>query len=332
MVTSRAVILKSRPVGMPLPANFAIVTMRVPPPRDGQVQVRNLWMSVDPYMRSRMNASEGYMTPFELGQPMSGGAVGIVVTSNDPSFNPGDLVLSMLGWREYFNAGPSDLRLVEALDLPVQAHLGIAGMTGLTAYAGLLRIANVKRGETVLISGAAGAVGSAACQIAKIKGCTVIGTAGGAEKVAYLEELGVDHIVNYKSESNLEAAIHDAAPNGIDVYFDNVGGIHLEAALSEAKNFARFVLCGMISQYNSKGSAAPHNLFMVVSKSISMHGFLVRDHYDLMKQFKKDVGTWFSSGQLHARETVERGLDNAVSAFLRLFEGGNLGKMLVKLG
>ena len=214
--------------------------------------MKNLWMSVDPYMRGRMTDRESYVPPFELGKVMQGGATGEVVASNNPNFKPGDVVSSMLGWREAFTADPAAamLQKIETHGLPLQAFLGVAGMPGLTAYVGLLKIAAMKEGETVFVSAAAGAVGQIVCQIAKIKGGTVIGSAGGAEKCAYLKQIGVDHVIDYKEEKNLTAALAKAAPRGIDVYFDNVGGDHLVAALNAARPFARFALCGAIAQYN----------------------------------------------------------------------------------
>ncbi|HXQ47306.1 MAG TPA: NADP-dependent oxidoreductase, partial [Caulobacteraceae bacterium] len=249
--TSREIRLKSRPVGLPTPANFELASVAVPDPAAGEVTVRNLWMTVDPYMRGRMNDAVSYTPPFQLGQAMQGGAVGEVVASKADALKPGDLVSSFFGWREAFNAPAGALEKLETHGLPPQAFLGAAGMPGLTAYVGLLKIAALKDGDVVFVSAAAGAVGQIVCQIAKLKGHTVIGSAGGAEKIAYLKEIGVDHAIDYKAEKDLTAALLRAAPGGIDVYFDNVGGSHLEAALMAAKPFARFALCGMIAGYNA---------------------------------------------------------------------------------
>ena len=248
---------------MPTPEDFELATADVAPPGPGEVQVKNLWMSVDPYMRGRMTDRESYVPPFELGKALQGGAVGEVTASNDPNFKPGDLVSTMLGWREGFTAAPaaSGMQKIETYGLPPQAFLGVAGMPGLTAYVGLLKIGLMKEGETVFVSAAAGAVGQIVCQIAKIKGGVVIGTAGGEEKCAYLKEIGVDHVIDYKAEKNLIKALAEAAPKGVDVYFDNVGGDHLEAALNAARPFGRLALCGAISMYNETAPVpGPSNL------------------------------------------------------------------------
>src|SRR5579859_4975119 len=251
MTVSREIRLKSRPVGTPTADNFELATVNLPDPAPGEVQVRNSWMTVDPYMRGRMNDVQSYVPAFQIGQALQGGAVGEVVASNDPAFKPGETVQSFFGWREAFNAPASALQKLDTHGLPPQAFLGAAGMPGLTAYVGLIRIAELKGGDVVFVSGAAGAVGSVACQIAKLKGHTVIGSAGGPEKAAFLKEIGVDHAIDYKAERDLTAALLRAAPDGFDVYFENVGGAHMEAALMAAKPFGRFALCGMISQYNN---------------------------------------------------------------------------------
>jgi NADPH-dependent curcumin reductase CurA len=238
----------------------------------------------------------------------------------------------MLGWREAFNAAATNLQKLETFGLPPQAFLGVAGMPGLTAWVGLLKIAALKPGDVVFVSAAAGAVGSVVCQIAKIKGHTVIGSAGGAEKVAFLKEIGVEQVIDYKATDNLTAALLQAAPNGIDVYFDNVGGEHLEAALTAANRFARFALCGMISQYNVAGMpAGPRNIMFAVGKSLRLEGFIVSNHFNLLPEFQKDMAGWIRDGKTAWKETVEHGIENAPAAFLKLFTGENLGKMLVKL-
>ena len=333
MTTSREVRLKSRPHGTPSPENFEIVSVELPDPGPGQVQVRNTWMTVDPYMRGRMNDVRSYTPPFQLGEAMQGGAVGKVVKSADPSLKEGDLVQSFLGWREAFNAPAGAVQRLETHGLPPQAFLGYAGMPGLTAYVGLIRIAELKDGDVVFVSGAAGAVGSLACQIAKIKGHTVIGSAGGPEKVAYLKEIGVDHAIDYKAENDLTAAVMRAAPEGIDVYFENVGGAHMEAALMASRPFARFALCGMISEYNNTDlGRGVRGLIMAVGKSLTLKGFIVSNHADMQAAFVKDLASWAASGKLKPRETVKEGIEAAPEAFLGLFKGENLGKMLVKLG
>ena len=332
MTTSREVRLKSRPVGTPTLDNFETVSVTLPDPAPGEVQVRNSWMTVDPYMRGRMNDVQSYTPPFQIGEAMQGGAVGEVVASNDPAFKAGDAVQSFFGWREAFNAPAATVQKLETHGLPPQAFLGVAGMPGLTAYVGLLKVAALKDGDTVFVSGAAGAVGQIVCQIAKLKGHTVIGSAGGADKVAYLKEIGVDQAIDYKAEPDLTAALMKAAPKGIDVYFDNVGGAHLEAALMAANPFARFALCGMISQYNATDmGAGVKGMMLCVGKQLRLEGFIVSSHFDMMPAFVTEMAGWISSGKVKWRETVEQGVDNAPAAFLKLFKGENLGKMLVKL-
>jgi hypothetical protein len=332
MTASREIRLKSRPVGRPTLDNFEFASVDLPSPGPGEVQVRNLWMSVDPYMRGRMNDAKSYIPPFQLGQPLEGGAIGEVTASDDPGFRSGDLVNTMYGWREAFNAPAKALRKLETHGLPPQAFLGAAGMPGLTAYVGLLKIAALKDGDVVFVSAAAGAVGSMVCQIAKLKGHVVIGAAGGPEKIAFLNEIGVDQAIDYKAVPNLTKALADAAPNGIDVYFDNVGGEHLEAALARARPFARFALCGMISDYNAAdGGNGVRGMMQVVAKSLRLEGFIITNHLSVTPEFVADVSRWIAEGKISWRETVEAGLDRAPEAFLKLFEGKNLGKMLVKL-
>jgi hypothetical protein len=264
---------------------------------------------------------------------MQGGAIGEVTASNDDKLKPGDLVSTFFGWREAFNAPGGAVQKLDTHGLPPQTFLGAAGMPGLTAYVGLLKIAALKDGDVVFVSAAAGAVGQMVCQIAKLKGHTVIGSAGGAEKIAYLKEIGVDHAIDYKAEKDLTAALLRAAPGGIDVYFENVGGEHLEAALVAAKPFGRFALCGMISQYNATDmGAGVRGLIVAVGKQLRLEGFIVSSHNDMMPAFVKDLAGWVAEGKIKWRETVEEGIERAPDAFLKLFKGENLGKMLVKLG
>jgi len=332
MATVREVRLKSRPVGNPTHDNFEIAAVELKDPGPGEVQVKNLWMTVDPYMRGRMNDVKSYAPPFQLGEVMTGGAVGQVTASNDASLKEGDLVLSQLGWREAFTAPANTLQKLDPRGLPVQAFLGAAGMPGLTAYAGLLRVAALKEGDVVFVSGGAGAVGSMVAQIAKAKGHRVIASAGGPEKVAFLKSIGVDHAIDYKAEKDLTAAILAGAPDGIDVYFDNVGGEHLEAALNAARLFARFAICGMISIYNAtEPQPGPRNLALLIGKNIRMEGFIVSHHFDLMPKFIEDLSGWAREGKVTWKETVFEGIEKAPDAFMGLFTGDNLGKMLVKL-
>jgi NADPH-dependent curcumin reductase CurA len=332
MTTSREIRLKSRPVGTPTADNFELATVTLPDPGPGEVQVRNTWMTVDPYMRGRMNDVQSYTPPFQIGEALQGGAVGEVVQSNDPAFKAGDLVQSFFGWREAFNAPAAAVQALDTHGLPPQAFLGVAGMPGMTAYVGLIKIAALKEGDVVFVSGAAGAVGQIVCQIAKLKGHTVIGSAGGADKIAYLKEIGVDHAIDYKAEPDLTAALMRAAPGGIDVYFDNVGGAHLEAALMAARPFARFAVCGMISQYNATDMGPGiRGLIMAVGKQLRIEGFIVSSHYDQLATFIEQMSGWIAQGKVTWRETVEDGIENAPTAFLKLFKGENTGKMLVKL-
>jgi len=331
-IVSREIRLASRPKGMPAPQNFTIASVELGPPIDGEVLVRNLFMSVDPYMRGRMNEGKSYVPPFEIGKPLEGGAVGQVVESKADGFRPGDVVLSSLGWREYFMGKPQDLRSLSPKVQPFSVYLGTLGMPGMTAWVGL-NIAETKPGETVFISGAAGAVGSVAGQIAKQRGCRVIGSAGSQEKVRFLkEECQFDAAFNYKTASNLKH-LQETAPDGIDVYFDNVGGEALEAALAMLKMRGRIAACGAISMYNmEKPQPGPSNLFQVVVKRLTIRGFLVFDSIDKETEFQREVSELLMAGKLKHKETVVEGIEQAVDAFLGLFKGSNTGKMVVKLG
>ncbi|MEM7766607.1 MAG: NADP-dependent oxidoreductase [Pseudomonadota bacterium] len=336
-ITSREWGLAARPVGEPKSSDFAMKETEAPEPRDGEIQVRNTWMSVDPYMRGRMYDRKSYVPPFAIGETMQGGAVGRVEASAHSDFQPGDLVYSMAGWREAWTAPPTAVMAekVPASPLPEQALLGIAGMPGLTAYAGILRVAGLQDGDTVFVSGAAGAVGSAVVQIAKIKGCTVVGSAGGPDKCAYVKSLGADHAIDYRAHRGWQAlseALYAAAPSGIDVYFDNVGGEHLTAAIEAARPMARMALCGAIEQYNTVDLVpGPHNLIQAVGKQLTLKGFIVSSHADMRPDFLRDMAGWIASGQLKYEETVMDGIEKAPDAFMGLFTGANKGKMLVKL-
>jgi NADPH-dependent curcumin reductase CurA len=334
-IASREIRLASRPVGTPAAEHFALASTSAAEPAPGEVQVRNLWMSVDPYMRGRMYDRPSYVPPFQIGQPLEGGAIGTVVSSSDPSLQPGDTVSHMFGWREAVTASAKAFQRIDTHGLPPQAFLGVVGMPGLTAYAGLLEIGEPKEGDTVFVSGAAGAVGSVVCQIAKIKGCTVIGSVGSDAKADWLRSRGVDAVVNYRSagEGNLLNAVRAVAPRGIDVYFDNVGGEHLEVALELARPGARFVECGMISRYNdTEASPGPSNLIYIVGKSIKMQGFIVTNYAHLQPRFVADMAGWIKEGRIAWEETVMEGVDQAPAAFAGLFSGANTGKMLVRLG
>jgi hypothetical protein len=330
---ARQITLASRPAGWPTAENFALVEVETPAPGEGQLVVRNLFMSVDPYMRGRMNDVKSYVPPFQLGQPLDGGAVGEVVESRADGFAPGDLVLHGLGWRDVAVLDARHARKVAPIDgLSPSAYLGVLGMTSLTAYAGLLDVAEFKPGDAVFVSGAAGAVGSIAGQIAKLKGASrVIGSAGSAEKVAHLLDLGFDAAFNYK-EAPVGKQLKQAAPDGIDVYFDNVGGDHLEAAISSLNQHGRVALCGAIAAYNdTTPPAAPRNLALAIGKRLTLRGFIVNDHSARMPEMIAEIGGWLRDGKLSFQETVVDGLDNAPAAFLGLLRGENTGKMVVRL-
>ena len=329
-MNTRAWHLKSRPSGMPDMSNFELKALDLPALGDGMVRVENRWLSVDPYMRGRMNDVKSYVPPFEVDAPMQGGAVGKVVESRAPGFEPGDTVFHMLGWREQAVGKAELFTKVPPMGVADEQWLGNLGLTGATAYFGLLRVAEAKEGDTVLVSAAAGAVGSAVVQIAKARGMTVIGSAGGAEKCRWVRELGADAAIDYKAGS-LVKQLAAAAPKGIDVYFDNVGGDHLDAAFAAARNNARFAICGMIEAYNGGEPPSFRYIMRVISARIAIKGFIYTDYMAEMPAFYRDMGGWIASGHVKSRETVMEGIESTPEAFLGLFRGENLGKMLVKL-
>ncbi|MFE5662508.1 NADP-dependent oxidoreductase [Streptomyces niveus] len=326
--------LVARPHGWPKAEDFALREVPVAEPGEGRILVRNKHFSVDPYMRGRMNDVKSYTPPFKLDHPMDGAAVGEVVASDAEGFAVGDQVLHGLGWREYARVPAQYAVKVDASLAPLSAYLGVLGMTGLTAYAGLFETASFKEGDAVFVSGAAGAVGSQVGQLARIKGASrVIGSAGSDDKVKLLtEEYGFDAAFNYKTGGSIKDQLKQAAPDGIDVYFDNVGGEHLEAALSSFNLHGRATICGMISQYNStEATAAPRNLAVIIGKRLRLQGMLVNDHKALQPQFVKDVAGWLASGELKYRETFVEGIENGYDAFVGLLRGENTGKMIVTL-
>ncbi|HET6968847.1 MAG TPA: NADP-dependent oxidoreductase [Ornithinibacter sp.] len=328
----REVRLVSRPVGWPTLDDFELVESQVPELADGQVRVRNTVMSVDPYMRGRMSAAKSYAAPYHLGEAMTGGAVGVVEESRADGFAVGDHVLHGLGWREVAVLDASAGRRVDPV-APDSAYLGVLGMTGLTAYAGLTRIAEIKAGDVVFVSGAAGAVGSAVGQIATALGASrVIGSAGSPEKVRHVvEDLGFDAAFNYK-DGPVSRQLREAAPHGIDVYFDNVGGEHLEAAIGSLNLGGRVAVCGMISVYNDTEPApGPRNLSRLIQTRGRIQGFLVGDHHDLAGEYAGRAAEWLASGALQSRETFVDGIDQAVDGFLGVLRGENTGKMVVRL-
>ncbi|GAB3356800.1 NADP-dependent oxidoreductase [Micromonospora halotolerans] len=332
MTANREIHLASRPQGWPTAENFRLVTTEVPTPGPGQLVVRNQFMSVDPYMRGRMNDVKSYVPPFRLDAPLDGGAVGEVVASEAEGFAPGDVVLHGLGWREYALVDAKGARKVDPGLAPVTAYLGVLGMTGLTAYAGLLDVAAMKPGETVFVSGAAGAVGSMVGQIAKLRGAgRVVGSAGSPAKVERLRALGFDAAFDYH-DGPVRDQLRAAAPGGVDVYFDNVGGEHLEAAIGAMNLHGRAAICGMIAQYNAtEPPAAPRNLALLIGKRLTLRGFLVGDHGHLREQFVQEMAGWLRDGRISYDETVVDGIERAPEAFLGLLRGENLGKMLVRV-
>ena len=330
-ITSSEIRLVSHPKGTPVAANFTLARTELEPLQDQQVPVRNLFMSVDPYMRGRMNEGKSYIPPFEIGKPLEGGAVGEVVESRAKEFKPGDAVTSNFGWREYFVASPKELNWVSRDIQPLSIYLGDLGMTGMTAWAGL-NTGEVKAGDVIFISGAGGAVGNVAGQIAKLRGCRVIGSTGSMAKVMFLRaECGFDIAFDYKTAPVLEQ-LNLEAPDGIDVYFDNVGGEALEAALSVLRVHGRIIACGGISRYNDeKPQSGPSDLFNITAKRLTMKGFIVTDWMDRRSEFEEEVGGYYRSGKLKSKETVVEGIDHAVDAFIGLFAGQNIGKLVVKL-
>ncbi|MBN6051000.1 NADP-dependent oxidoreductase [Nonomuraea sp. RK-328] len=332
-VTSREVHLIARPVGEPKPTDFALVETTLHDPGDGQILVRNDWLSVDPYMRGRMNDVKSYVPPFRLGAPMDGGAVGTVVASNAADVPVGATVLHSRGWRDHAVLDASAVRVVDTAIAPARTYLSALGMVGLTAYAGLKEVAPVKEGDVVFVSGAAGAVGIVAGRVARHLGAAkVIGSAGGPEKTRRLvEEFGYDAAIDYRA-GDLGGQLAAAAPDGIDVYFDNVGGDHLQAALDALNTFGRVAICGAISQYNATEPVpGPTNLPLVIGKRLTLRGFLVSDHQHLAAEYARLAASWLREGTLRSQETVVDGLDNAVDAFLGLLRGANTGKMLIRL-
>jgi NADPH-dependent curcumin reductase CurA len=330
MTANRAWHLMSRPTGLPTMENFALKEAPLPELEDGWVRVDNKWLSVDPYMRGRMNDVKSYVPPFALGEPMQGGAVAKVVESRSANLKEGDTVFHMQGWREAA-AGPAEA-FNKVPPMPVEDHqwLGNLGLTGATAYFGLLRVAEAKEGDVVFVSAAAGAVGSAVVQIAKAKGMTVIGAAGGSEKCDWVRSLGADAALDYKS-GPIVKLLAEAAPKGIDVYFDNVGGDHLDAALAAARQNARFAICGMIEDYNSGSNHAFRFVTRIIAARIMLKGFIYTDYLSEMGDFYRDMGGWIAAGKMTSRETIREGIEAAPQAFIDLFSGGNIGKMLVRL-
>lgn len=328
--TTREIRLAGRPEAEPAPEHFELAEIPLPEPGPGEVLVRNQWMSVDPYMRGRMWDRPSYVPPFQIGQPLEGGAVGEVVSGD--GLAPGTVVLHNLGWREHAIVPVTHLAVLDTAIAPAQAYLGVLGMPGLTAYVGLLDVGELREGDIVFVSAAAGAVGSLAGQLAKARGHRVIGSAGSAEKVAYLQdELGFDAAFSYR-DGPVARSLAQAAPDGIDLYFDNVGGDHLEAALGALRTHGRVTMCGAIAVYNSPTATGPRNIALAIGKRLTLRGFIVSDHAGRRDAFVAEVGALLREGKIHYRETVVDGIERAPEAFIGLLQGDNVGKMLVRLG
>jgi len=337
-IINRRVLLRSRPVGEPKPTDFEIADAPLPAAGEGEVLCRTIYLSLDPYMRGRMSDRKSYTASVEIGQPMVGGTVSEVVESQHPAFKVGDVVLGYGGWQAYHVAkvgsapGPFGPLKLDPKIAPVSTALGVLGMPGMTAYVGLLDLGQPKPGETVVVSAAAGAVGSIVGQLARIKGCRAVGVAGPQSKCDYVvKELGFDACVSYRSP-DLFAALKHACPKGIDVYFDNVGGDVFNTVLRLVNPFARIPICGLISQYNATDLPPGPNLAPLLFNRLTVRGFIVSDHVDRMPGFLADTAGWLREGRLKYREDVVEGLDQAPRAFIGLLRGENLGKMLVKVG
>ncbi|MEX0677947.1 MAG: NADP-dependent oxidoreductase [Pirellulales bacterium] len=330
---NRKFTLASRPVGMPKESDFKLVEAPVPEPNAGEMVVKSLYISVDPYMRGRIRDAKSYAAPVEIGAVMVGGAVGEVIASNNSQFQPGDVVQGDFGWQEYPLSNGKGVRKIDPSIAPISTSLGVLGMPGLTAYFGLLDIGQPKAGETLVVSGAAGAVGSLVGQIAKIKGCRAVGIAGTDHKVRYLvDELGFDGAFNYRSTKNYVEKLKELCPRGIDVYFDNVGGTVTDAVIPLLNVKARLAICGQISQYNlEKPETGPRWLGALIVKQARAEGFLVFQFADKYQQGIAEMAGWIRAGKLKYREDIVEGFENLPQAFIGLFSGDNTGKRLVKV-
>jgi len=328
---NKRVLLASRPTGWVTEDNFRIEAAPLPQPREGEVLVKNAFLSLDPYMRGRMNEGKSYAAKQEIGEVMIGGTVGEVVESKHPKFAKGDQVLGMLGWQQYGLSDGKGLNKVDASRVPLSAYLGVLGMPGVTAWVGLLDICQPKAGETVVVSAASGAVGSVVGQIAKLKGCRAVGIAGGSAKCDYVvKELGFDACVDYKA-GRLNDDLKAAVPDGVDCYFENVGGEILDAVLRRMNPFSRIAVCGLISQYNATEPYGVKTIQSILTNRIRMQGFIVSDRMELWPKALPELVGWVAAGKIKYRETVAQGIENAPKAFIGLLKGENLGKQLVKL-
>ena len=330
---SRIIIFEKRPVGKPTIDCFRFAEIEVPQPKEGEVLLKTLFVSVDPYLRGRMGAGKSYTTGFSLGEPMKSGIVAEVVESKNRAYKAGDFVAARLDWSEYQTSSGEGLTEVNSNAAPLSTYQGILGMPGLTAYLGLTEIGQPKAGETIVVSGAAGAVGSVVGQIGKILGCTVIGIAGSDEKTEMLKtEFGFDEAINYKTSKNILKTISDACPNGVDIYFDNVGGEISDGVLMNINKFARIIICGAISQYNeTRIQTGPRLQSLLLINGALMKGFIISDFAAKFPEAIQQLTKWYQEGKLKNKETIMEGFENIPHAFIGLFEGKNTGKMMVKV-
>ena len=329
--TNVKVILKSRPVGEPKPTDFAVISEPPPKPGSGEVLCRTLYLSLDPYMRGRISGVKSYTAPVEIGQVIFGGTVSEIVESNHPKWQRGDLVMGYDGWQSYGVSNGAALRKLDPRDAPISTALGVLGMPGMTAYVGLLDIGQPKAGETVVVSAASGAVGALVGQIAKIKGARVVGVAGSDDKCRYVvDELGFDACVSHRSP-DLPGALAAACPNGIDVYFENVGGAVLDAVLPLVNKDARIPLCGLIAEYNATEMRRGPSWRPLLTNRVTVKGFIISDHFDRLPDFLREMGGWVRSGRVKYREDLVDGLEKAPDAFIGLLQGKNFGKLLVRV-
>lgn len=328
---NNVILLKKRPAGKPSLNDFEFTEIAMPQPGEGEILLKTKYVSVDPYLRGRMRDEKSYIPPFEIGKPLESGIIAEVVESNNKNFQKGDFVNGMLPWKKFQTSNGNGLNKVDNEKAPLKAYLGILGLTGITAYLGLKKIGKLEKGETLLVSGAAGAVGSVAGQIGKIKGCRVVGIAGSDEKIERIQEkFGFDAGINYNKANDMKQAIADACPDGVDVYFDNVGGEILDAALANMNKFGRIINCGAISLYNkTETQTGPRVEPLLIKNSILMQGFIVRDFVKDFGPAQNQLAKWMEQDKLSYLETVVEGFENIPQAFIDLFEGKNKGKMIV---
>jgi hypothetical protein len=330
-ITNQQVLLAARPAGAPKESDFRIVETPLREPADGELVVENRWLSLDPYMRGRMSEAKSYAKPVELGAVMIGGTVGAVIASRNAAYAVGDMVLGMLGWQRYAVSTGAGLMKIDTSRVPASAYLGAVGMPGVTAWYGLTDIGAPKAGETVVVAAASGAVGSVVGQLAKLRGCRAVGIAGGPEKCEHVvRELGFDACLDHRA-SDLEAQLRDATPNGIDIYFENVGGAVLDLVLKRLNPFARIPLCGLVSQYNATAPYGVKNFGALLTARATLRGFIVSEHMDRWPAALAELGALVAAGRLHYRESITRGLANAPAAFIGMLGGANFGKTLVEL-